>query len=388
MRVRGALGVQSYGYTDAAEEDHLWLFQTTRFSVTQNDGPFSLHFSGGFQADNQDDFGASSRMRFLKGYLQYGRIGGQTLIRAGRFFLHRGVALGVLDGLEISRSIPCGLRFTAFGGTMGPLTRKFEFEDFEGAFSAGGEVMYTTDKVPYLDRSSFAVSYVQQKREDLEIRNLLGLTTNHRVGRMWKWQNRVDFRLSGNMLSKFLTRLRYHCEYWNGLVEAKIAYPDVEAYSWFSEFTQGNYQRFRLAIHRLKIAGQFGVGVEGGMMMTEGGSGIFGGPVITSPWGQIGFRINSGDYSESSSPWFNVRYQVMRGLDVYGFGSMTTYEWDAFDIESEDLMAMNVGAKYSPAFYPALSISGEFQYYRTPQLEQDRRAIGGIVWRFDTGRKQ
>jgi hypothetical protein len=271
---------------------------------------------------------------------------------------------------------------------MGPLTRKFEFEDFEGAFSAGGEVMYTTDKVPYLDRSSFAVSYVQQKREDLEIRNLLGLTTNHRVGRMWKWQNRVDFRLSGNMLSKFLTRLRYHCEYWNGLVEAKIAYPDVEAYSWFSEFTQGNYQRFRLAIHRLKIAGQFGVGVEGGMMMTEGGSGIFGGPVITSPWGQIGFRINSGDYSESSSPWFNVRYQVMRGLDVYGFGSMTTYEWDAFDIESEDLMAMNVGAKYSPAFYPALSISGEFQYYRTPQLEQDRRAIGGIVWRFDTGRKQ
>ena len=388
MRVRGALGLQSYGYTDPAGEDHLWLFQNVRFSVTQNDGPLSLHFSGGHQGDNQDDFGASSRMRFLKGYLQYGRIGGQTMIRAGRFFLHRGVALGILDGIEASRYICCNLRLTAFAGTLGPLTRKFEFEDFEGSFSAGGEVLWTTEKIPYLNRSSFAVSYVQQKRQDLEIRNMVGLTTNHRIGNQWKWRNRIDFRLTGEMLSRIISRLRYNSEYWNGLVEAKIAYPDVAAYSWFNDFAQGRYQRFRIAIHRLKIADRFGIGVEGGMLMADGSSGVFGGPVVTSPWGQVGYRINSGDYSTSSSPWFNAKYQLMNGLDIYGFGSMTTYEWDAFDIESEDLMALNLGAKYSPAFYPALSVSGEFQIYRTPQLEQDRRAMGGIVWTFDSRRKQ
>ena len=65
---------------------------------------------------------------------------------------------------------------------------------------------------------------------------------------------------------------------------------------------------------------------------------------------------------------------------------MVNYQWDAFDIESNDLMSLFYGGRWTPNFAPSLTASLQVQVYTSPELKYDQRMLGGLSWRFDTGR--
>ncbi len=100
IRVRGSMGAKTYGYQDAAGEDHQWLAGFTNFSVYKAGSSISAHTTLAWFGDSADDYGTNSQFRYLKGYFQYRMPQGITM-RAGRFFLYRGVGLGVLDGIDV-----------------------------------------------------------------------------------------------------------------------------------------------------------------------------------------------------------------------------------------------------------------------------------------------
>jgi len=173
------------------------------------------------------------------------------------------------------------------------------------------------------------------------------------------------------------------------MFEGGIIHPDAEDYSWFADFEEGGYYRLRFALDRWLKSGKWGLGIEGGYLLAGDGSGFRGGPVLTIPYGQIGYRLSSGsELANSSGPWASLRYSAFSGVEVYAYGSMTTYEWEAFDIESEDLMALHTGASYEPEFFAQnIQLFAEFQIYQSPEFNQDRRALGGITYKFDSERK-
>lgn len=388
FRMRGAIGVRSYGYEDSNEESHNWIIQNTRLSVYKTGTPWSVHFSGGYIGDNADDFSESGQGRFLKGYLKYGDLKTRFNIRAGRFFLYKGVAVGVIDGLDASYAYNPYLTFNVFGGMLGPYKRNFESEEPGTSSSIGGEVQLKMKKCAIASVGKFAVSYVQQEREAGVTRHLVGLNTYNRWGKNLSLLNTLHLRPTGNTLRKFIGRLRYRNFSWNGVIELGLLKPDVTEYSWFNTFGTGTKMRVRTVLERYFAEGKWGCGLEGAILSSEGNNGFRGGPTVVVPWGKAGYRFSGGDHAISSSPWVSLRYNDIENLELYTYGAIVTYEWDAFDIETDDLVMAHAGFRYFPGFLQSISLNCEYQVYQTPELNSDRRVIGGVTWRFDTSMGQ
>lgn len=381
-RVRGSFGINSYGYTDENDEDHLWLLQNMRVSVYRSNNPLSFHFSGSYIGDNQDDFSASGSGRFLKGYLQYGRLVDVNRMKLGRFFLHRGVAVGVIDGVEIERRINSFMKLALFAGLTGPLSREFEFEDPADAFSAGGELRLTRRHLMGFNSTSLSLSYTRQTRNGNAFRHRIGINCFGRINPSMNLYTSIHLRPEGSLLRKAIGRFRYSSIKWNAMVEAGLLSTDVADYSWFSDFAHASYSRVRLTVYRYIVPNSWGGGLDGTYLMT-GESGFRIGPVVTTPVGQLGYRLSVGEQAVADGPWVNLHYSPVTGVEAYAFGSMISYEWEAFDIEAEDLITFHTGVKYTPSFRKDFTISGEYQVFQTPQFTSDRRVMGGIVWNFD-----
>jgi hypothetical protein len=289
-----------------------------------------------------------------------------------------------MDGMELNRNITNEVKVSVFAGSMAPLGNGFEYEAPDKNSALGAELKWSPH-FKFGRTHSFGLSVINQKREDEIIRKRLGLTYNMRYNREITWSNIAQFRLEGTLLRRAITRLRFNSPDWNCILEVGIISPDIEDYSWFNGFESvGSYVRTRFALDRYIFRG-YGIGFDGIMLMAEG-SGFNGGPVVTIPWGKIGYRFSSGSRALSSGPWAHFRYEEVPGIKIYAYGSITTYEWEDFDIPADDLTAGIIGASYEPSFYNNLTLTGEFQYYSNPQYDSDRRALGGFIWRFDSGR--
>ena len=115
-------------------------------------------------------------------------------------------------------------------------------------------------------------------------------------------------------------------------------------------------------------------------------TGFRGGPVVNTPYGQAGYRFSSGEHALTSGPWVNIRYQVTPELKIDVYGALIDYEWEAFDIEQEDLTMLYAGIEFEPKFMQNIVLSAQYQHFSNLQYNSDRRAMGGIKWNFDTGR--
>ncbi len=386
IRASGSIGIQSYGYEDNLSENHLWLIQTTRLTIRQMGGPLSFHFTGGYTGDNQDDFSASGRGRFLKGFINYGRYGNANQLRLGRFFLHRGVGIGIIDGIEIKHRHSAKYSVSMFAGLMSPLSREFEFEDASDAFSAGGELKYTPGSIWKFQKTSFSLSYARLTRNGNAIRNKIGITAYGKLNKQTSLYGIVRLRPTGNLLDRAIGRVRYSSSLWNGMIEGGLMMADVADYSWFNNFDEMSYARVRFAVDRYLVPVKWGVGLEGTMVMTnESGTKL--GPVLTTPYGQAGYRFSFGEQPLSEGPWVSLRYSPIAGMEAFAYGSITTYEWEALNIESDELISFRTGIKYVPTFRKDFTTSVEYQLYQTPQFTSDRRVLGGIEWRFDSARR-
>lgn len=385
VRVLGSVGAQMYAHEDIESENHIWLLQTTRASVYLTGTPWSVHASGGYVGDWHDDFSESGEGRFYKGYVQYGGLGQALNVRAGRFFLYRGVALGVFDGADVSYRVNPRTRVALFGGLMGPYNRQFEFSDPAKATAFGAEVAYTPANCLIAEKGTIKLSYARQNREDETFRHLIGLQTHHRFSRALSWFNTIHLRPGGDLLRKWISRARYVDHTWNGMVEFGVLRPEVPTFSWFSDFDMGTGYRVRTAVTR-EVNDWMGIGVEAQVLMRAAEFGFRGGPMIAGDWGQIGYRVSGGEHAITNGPWASLRYSPMQGVELYAHGAMVSYEWDAFDIASEDLTMVFVGTRYTPSFMESVSARLEYQLYQTPQLDQDARVLAGLAWNFDTGR--
>lgn len=381
LRIRGGIDFKTYGYQDTAGDNHQWLFHNTNFSVWQGNSPLSFHFSGGYLGDNADDFSQSGRGRLTKAYLQYGKFGDKNTLKAGRFFLTKGVGLGVLDGVDFSTIITPRYKASVYVGMMGPMNREFEFEKPSDAFSFGGELKWL-QPIPYLPNSIMGLSYTNQSRNGEIYRHLIGLNSQHNFKLGWQWLNTVQLRLSGSPLRKAITRLRYFDDKWSLSAEAGILTPAVESYSWFNDFGEGTiYERIRFSADRWLVPAKWAVGAEGGMLIA-GESGFRGGPVVSTPFGQAGYRFASGNQAQASGPWVNAKYALPE-WEFSAYWAMIDYQWDSFDIEQDDLMMLYAGAAYVPFFWNNIKLYGQFQYFTNPEFTQDKRGLFGITYNFD-----
>jgi hypothetical protein len=367
------------------DEEHIWLRPRLDLKILQLGSPFSLSLMTDYIGDTDDDFSNSGRARLLRATVRYGTVMSRVKAQLGRFYRYSGVSTGVMDGVDVSWRFAKDWRIAAFGGLLGPRSREFEVEDADHSVTVGGELRWSQHSFPVVGPSRFVISYARQEREPGVTRNVVGLSTHHRLSQSATWFNVLHLRPTDALLRKFMTRLRMRIAGWSGTAEIGMIHPNVAHYSWFSSFSEGSYHRFRLAVDRQMDTNRWAGGLEGMVLSAGGKSGFRGGPVLTSPWGQIGYRLSAGDQARGAGPWASLMANPCPDVRLYAYGALISYEWEAFEIESEELAYARGGVNYTLWFQKALQIDTEVQVYRTPQLEHDWRTLLGVSWRFDTG---
>ena len=387
-RIRGSLGIESYGYEDYKDniqENHLWMLQSTRFSLYRTESKLSAHFSGGYIGDNFDDFSESGQGKFFKGYMQYGKLTDPIVIKLGRFYLHRGVGFGTIDGFDIQNKFSKNIQASVYTGLLSDKHHEFKFEKVDQALSMGAELKWFPGRLGTLTNNSLSLSYTNQNREGKLIRDRVGIAAYSRLTKNISILSITQFRLTESLLRKAILRTRYNSHKWNGLLEFGLMTSDISDNSWFADFGNDMSYRIKFSLNKYLSDNKFGVGLNSSLLMKDE-MGFKVGPAIISPYGNVGYNFHAGEFGKSSGLWASLKYRPIKGAEIFLNASMMSYEWDAFDIESEDLRSMQLGGNYELCFLESLIVSAEFQSYVTPQKTSDRRMLGGLKWKFDSGR--
>lgn len=114
-------------------------------AVKLADGNLSLHFYGWGREDLADKSynSSSAEGNLTYGYMQYRLRQANANIRAGRLFVHEGVANEHVDGLSVRTDLPLGFALSAFGGAMVHTGKLYgENSDGKGDSIFGGRVNY------------------------------------------------------------------------------------------------------------------------------------------------------------------------------------------------------------------------------------------------------
>lgn len=382
MSVRGSFITLGKGYQDLEQNDHFILAQGLRFHV-QDLASQSLSFHGYLQyyGDTSRDVSGSGTLRFYHGYFQYEDAAKPVSFRAGRFFLFRGVALGVLDGGELSYKLNRQWEVTGFGGVQGNLNREWDFANADKSPSYGGEIRFRPEHAPYVRQLLLSLSYTHQERMSQTVRELVGLSFSFRVGSHWRALNVVHLRLSASPLRKVLTRWNYAGDRWQHNLEAGIISPDVAAYSWFGDFAVAPILRLRGTAEYDFVPHLWGVGLSA-LVFGNNKLGFRGGPMLVFPYGRVGYHHSWGDQSHQNVLWGYAKVRPVAYVDLYGYAAQIEYQWDAFDVSSQETTMYNVGTAIRPPFLKTTEWRAEWQNYKTPQLSADRRFILGFQWNF------
>ena len=189
VNVSGSAITLGQGFEDLEGEDHFNLAQGLRIHAYKL-GLDELSFHGYFQyyGDLNNDFADEGKFRLYHGYLRYKKRDFPLNVRAGRFFLFRGVAVGVLDGGEFTYKINPQWSITGFGGVQGPLSREWEFNPGGDSPMFGGEVRWLPGKFKGV-KPSMALSYTRQEREGNLLRHMMGLSLHLKINRRWSSLN-------------------------------------------------------------------------------------------------------------------------------------------------------------------------------------------------------
>ncbi len=381
--VRGTFITLGKGYQDLAQDDHFILAPGLRLHVNRiGGGSLSFHTYVQYYGDTADDFGDSGTFRFYHGYLKYQNPNTPVNGRIGRFFLFRGVALGVLDGGEVTFRIANGFEVTGFGGIQGPLSREFEFDEGEEDAMYGGEIRWRPRSFPFGTRTVIAASYTHQERFGEDTRDLAGLTYSFRLGNRWRVLNVAQIRMASSPLRKVLSRWQYYSDQWHLRMEASVLKPAVSAESWFEDFQHGTMMRGRAALEHYFESRKWGLGISALVFGSEE-MGFQGGPVLIFPYGRFGYNTSSGEQARNNVWWGYARVSPVSHVDLFAYVAGSEFEWEAFDITPQKTTMMNIGTEVRPSFLKRTEWKLEWQNYTTPQLDADRRILISFRWNFD-----
>jgi hypothetical protein len=383
VQLRGTLASLGRGYQDDDKESHFDLAQSLRFRAGDLgvDG-LSLGAYLQYYGDEKDDFSNSGISRLYHAYLKYQRADVPVNARLGRFFLFRGVAVGVLDGVEAGYRFKPGWRLTAFAGMQGPLSREWETETPSDAPWFGIELRGKLPKIRGI-QSAFNLSYTRQERESDLLRHLTGLSVLLKFNRRLSSLNVIHVDLANSSLRKALTRWRYTSDKFQFCIEGGVLQPYVNPYSYFSGFESENtLLRLRNTVEYHLVPRKWGAGLST-LYFATSESGFRTGPYLIFPFGRLGYHFASGNQPTNNVFWGYVNASPYPFLDLYGYAATMEYEWEEMAVSAQNTTTLNAGFRIRPPFLKRAEFGLEWQNYQTPQYDAYRRVILKFAYNFD-----
>jgi len=357
-------------------ELHTRLYQTLRTDATFNQlGGWQLHLAGRALTDLADsDLGDLKRFKAYRLSISKRNLFNMIDLEIGRQFLHPGVVLGSLDGLNLTLKPLNWLSWQLYGGVESHLLRAAKVYAFDEATVFGSKLKFKN-----LFNSSASLVYLQK---------------NYQSETQWQL---AGINLSNNSLKNLLLLMqahydlvnsRFHRLYLSGryqfnskfLVNAyvKQQYPQIYNNSYFQIFEVKRYllSGFSL-IYQLNDRWALN-GTMQGVQLDEGYGNRFI-AMVSNRCGSLGLVYETGDLGNQLGALFDYRYQLMKNLLLNLSVDYSRYRFEErYDYDSQ--LANAIGLNYQ--FSDHWNVQLEYQWLQNADYKSDQRILNHIsfVW--------
>ncbi|WP_456408565.1 hypothetical protein [Caldithrix abyssi] len=357
-------------------ELHTRLYQTLSANVIFNQlGGWQLHLAGRALTDLADsELDNVKRFRAYRLSISKKNLFNMFDLEIGRQFLHPGVTLGSLDGLNLNIKPLKWFEWQVYGGVETHLLRAAKVYAVDEAAVFGTQL-----KFKRMFKSNISLVYLQKNAQSETQWQLAGINFSNYSIKHLLVLTQAHYDLVNNRLHRLYLSARYQFSP-KLLINAyvKQQYPQIYNTSYFQIFEVDRYllSGFNVVY---QLTDQYAItGMMQGVQLKEGYGNRFI-AMLSDRHGSFGLVYETGDLGDQMGALFNYRYRIMRELTLNLSIDYTRYRFEKrYDYENQ--LANAVGLSYR--FLKHWNIQLEYQWLQNADFKSDQRVLNHIsfVW--------
>lgn len=362
----------------ATESKHVRLYQFLRFQAIATDWN-NLTFSLAARAltDLNPDMDIDAERRFNAYRLSIGARGlfdNFLDFELGRQFLHPGVVLGSLDGLNLKLHPVQNLEWQLYGGVESHLYRAMELYEPDDAAVFGTSVKYRD-----LAANDLQLVYLQKNRSGEEQWQITGLNLNNYMANNLVFLMQAHYDMVNSRFHRLYVSGRYN---WNNKFSAGIyvkqQYPQVYGDSYFRMFDISQYRLIGGDV-AYALTSRYSVNTTFQTVMLEEGYGNRAIVSINDPNGSIGIIFETGDLGEQVGALLNYGYEIIPELLASLSVDYSRYRFEEiYEYESQLANAARLDYRFNRNWRAV----AEYQWLTNRIKDSDQRILNHIhfIW--------
>jgi hypothetical protein len=372
--------------SDTSTANHLRAYQLAQVSIG-NLGLKNLSFhtylqlSSDFVEQAKDD----ARLWIYNFYFNYKKLFNAVDLSVGRQRIYAGVGYGTVDGLQMKYGFRDYFQIKAYVGTLAPLRKSYEIEDFKSDNLSYG-IHLTTNKIKML---KIGLSYANLSRvhvrykspglftgnfrldnpESATQKQLIGLDLSGLVSKNIRFNGRLDFNLATQQVQRGEFGGRYFTKNFEAGLDYIYRMPYIDFSSIFSVFAFNPnqevtfYANYRLNDHH--VYGNFST------VMFEGDDSQRMGIGWNWKFLNLGYSKRMGYGGESDGFYATLNYFVLEKLNLSLSSNLVSFKYDLDTSNRDQVLAEILGINFNPSKH--LTLQAEVQYLNNPRFSQDVR---------------
>jgi len=363
--------------TGATESKHVRLYQYLRFRAKAKEwNNLSLNVAARALSDLNPDTEIDSDRRFNAYTLSIGMKNVFSFMdfELGRQFLHPGIVLGSIDGLNLKLRPIENLNWQIYGGSESHLFRSLEIYKPDNALVLGTSLKYKN-----FSNNDLQLVYLQKSRAGENQWQVSGLN----------WQNYMVKNLTLLMQGHYdLVNSRFHRIYlstrykWNNSISLggsfKQQYPQVYGDSYFKIFEISQY-RLSSVDAAYAITDRYTVSAAFQSIMLEEGYGNRAILNFSDPNGSIGILYEYGDLGDQIGILMGYGYEFMPDLTASVSLDYSRYRFEeVYEYDSQLANAARLAYRFSRHWRADV----EYQWLTNRMKDSDQRILNHIhfIW--------
>jgi len=355
---------------------HTRLYQTLRFTAKfKSLSNLKVNLAGRILTDlGNSDLADEYRYRAYRVSVSGNNLFNNTLdFEIGRQFLHPGLVLGSIDGVNLLYRPVRNLGIQVYGGVESHLLNALNIYKTNDAMLYGGSIRYNK----FL-KTNVQVVYLQKQNDGKAIWQIAGLNMINRSVDNLSLILQTHYDLVNSRLHRLYASTSYHLNKLSANVYFKQQRPQIYGDSYFQIFDVSAYQLLGLNL-AYAISKRFSLsGTMQGVQLEEG----YGNRYMLSlddHNGSLGISYETGDLGEQFGLMLDYGYEIIPDLTGSFSVDFSRYRFEEI-YEFEKQLANAVGLNYN--FSENWIFNLEYQWLNNRFMDSDQRVLNHIhfIW--------
>ncbi len=378
LRMDGHLTNTFYALEDSIQ--HTRVYETLRLDVGPAAHPnLSFHFIGRGLFDLAGD--ADSRLTDEQRYhaqrfsFEAKKLFKDRLdVEIGRQFLHPGLPLGGIDGVDLTARLHPKLVVQLYGGVETQHDKSFNVYSTDDAGVFGSAVTFSRCSV-----SKIQAVYLKKNRDGSAQWEIAGLNITDRTFKNLFLKAQAHYDLLESRFHRFYFTGNYTPEGRYALgFNFKSQYPQIYDDSYFKRFEVERYQQFGFS-GSFDLTDALALETVYRLIELDNGSGNIFTLNMSNAHGSVGVSLESGDLGKQTNWVFDYGYEVVPNLLLSVNVDYSRYRFEEI-YEFENQMANALRLSYRLNKYVRADV--EYQWLQNDKKDSDQRFLSHLhlVW--------